>query len=186
MRGWIRAHVTGVTIALTVVSAVIVFAATLEQIPSAYLPRAPEAVLMAIPHINAGLAVIALVAMGRGYLAITSGAVEHHRRSMAVALGAFIVFLVLYLYNVAVTGPGTFTGPDVVRTYVYLPLLTVHIGLAVVCLPLVYYAFLVATTTPVAEVPRTNHATVARPGLALWAVSFLLGLVVYLMLYIVY
>lgn len=186
MRTWVREHVVAVTALLTVISAVVVFAATLEAVPDAWLPTAPGWVYDVIPHLNAGLAVVALGAMGNGYRAIRRGDIDRHRLSMLAAMAAFITFLVLYLYNVAVTGPGTFPGPTFVERFVYYPLLAIHVGLALVCLPLLYYVSLLAASHPVSAIPRTNHARVARPALALWAVSFGLGLVVYLMLYLIY
>lgn len=186
MRAAIREHVLLVTIGLTIVSAVLVFAATLELVPDAVLPVAPGWVFDVIPHLNAVFAVLALGVMARGFMAIRSGDIDTHRRSMLIAFGAFIAFLVLYLYNVSIMGPAEFPGPDLIRYYVYLPVLVVHIGLAVVCLPLLYYVMLLATTRPISEIPQTKHAMVARPALLLWAISFLLGLVIYLQLHLIY
>jgi putative membrane protein len=59
-------------------------------------------------------------------------------------------------------------------------------GLAMVSIPLVYYALLLAGTRPVNEIPATKHAKVGRVAASLWLVSFALGIVVYLLLYVLY
>ena len=61
-----------------------------------------------------------------------------------------------------------------------------HIGLAIVCVPLLYYVFLLALTHPVGDLPNTLHRRVGRVAASLWLVSFTLGTVVYLMLYVVW
>jgi putative membrane protein len=59
-------------------------------------------------------------------------------------------------------------------------------GLAMVAIPLVYYALLLAGTRPVSEIYDTKHARVGRLAATLWVVSFALGIVVYLMLYVIF
>jgi putative membrane protein len=105
---------------------------------------------------------------------------------MLSTTGLFGVFLVAYLYRVALEGPTSFSGPAVVEQYVYYPVLGLHVLLAVVCVPLVIYTLLVALTHSVAELPETHHPTVGRVAAALWLVSFVLGTVVYLLLYVVF
>ncbi len=186
MRSLVRDNVVLTTLGLTVISAVLVFGATMELVPEGVLPVAPSWVFDAIPHVNAVLAVVALGAMGYGLAAIRRDDIMAHRRWMLTAFGAFVGFLVLYLYNVSIMGPGEFPGPELIRLYVYIPLLIIHITLAVICLPLLYYAILLATTRPVAEISLTPHARVARPAFVLWSISFLLGLVIYLQLHVIY
>ena len=98
----------------------------------------------------------------------------------------FVAFLVLYLYRVSLVGPAPFPGPDSVYQFVYLPVLAIHILLAIVCIPLLYYVLLLALTHDVAELPATNHPRVGRVAASLWQISFALGIVVYLLLYAVY
>jgi putative membrane protein len=98
----------------------------------------------------------------------------------------FATFLVLYLYKVVVAGPASFPGPESVYQFVYLPLLAIHILLAIVCIPLLYYVALLALTRPISEVFDTNHRRVGRVAASLWLISFVLGNVVYAMLYLVF
>jgi putative membrane protein len=105
---------------------------------------------------------------------------------MGASFALFATFLVLYLYRVSLLGPTDFPGPAAVEQFVYLPLLGVHVLLAIVCVPLLYYVLLVAATRPVSEVYGSLHPRVGRVAASLWLVSFTLGVVVYTMLYVVY
>ena len=60
----------------------------------------------------------------------------------------FVAFLALYLYKVALEGPAPFPGPETIYQFVYLPVLGIHITLAIVCVPLLYYVLLLAATRP--------------------------------------
>jgi putative membrane protein len=180
-----REHVPALTALLTVVSLALVFGAALRVIPSTLFPRASEGFLALVPHANAAVSTVAIVTIVAGVLAARRGDYERHRRLMLVSLGLFAAFLVLYLYKVVVEGPAPFPGPDALYRTVYLPTLAVHILLAVVCIPLLYYVALLAVTRPLAEVFDTPHRRVARVAASLWLVSFLLGNAVYAMLYVV-
>lgn len=113
-------------------------------------------------------------------------ATARHRALMLTSLALFAGFLVLYLYKVAVDGPATFPGPETVYQFVYLPTLAVHILLAIASIPLVYYVVLLAATRPVEEIFDSSHRRVGRVAASLWLVSFVLGNVVYAILYVVY
>ncbi|MCU4925599.1 DUF420 domain-containing protein [Halobacteria archaeon AArc-dxtr1] len=182
-----RARVRSLTIALSVVSLALVFAAAGGRIPASTVPDAPAWLLEAIPHINVAISVTAIVTILFGWRAIRRGRIDRHRIAMLAAFGLFVAFLTLYLYRlIALGGPEPFPGPDAVYRFVYLPTLAVHIALAVVCIPLLYYALLLAASRPVAELPRTPHARVGRLAASLWLVSFSLGIVVYLLLHVGY
>ena len=101
-------------------------------------------------------------------------------------LGLFAAFLVLYLYRLTLRGTTAFPGPDTVYQFVYLPMLAIHILLAVVCVPLLFYVLLVAVSRPVEEIYRSRHRSVGQVAAVLWLISFTLGVVVYGMLYVVY
>lgn len=184
MRQQVRPHVPAITGLLTLVSLALVFGAAGGFIPRTAVPAAPEWLLEAIPHANIVISLAAIGTITLGWRAIRVNDVERHRVLMLASTGLFAAFLTLYLYRlIAVGGAGTFPGPETVYLYVYLPVLAIHIGLAVVCIPLVYYALLLSVTYPIAELPGTNHPRVGRAAAALWLVSFSLGVVVYLLLY---
>lgn len=172
---------------LSVVSLAVVFAAAGGRIPSSSVPAAPEWVIDTIPLVNALISAVAIGTIAVGWRAIRRGDIERHRVAMLASFGLFVGFLVLYLYRLTVTGgPQPFPGPDAVYQFVYLPLLAIHIFLAIVCIPLLYYVLLLAGSRPVTEIPQTSHARIGRVAATLWLISFSLGIVVFVLLHGVY
>jgi putative membrane protein len=186
LRARARDRVRELAAVLTVVSLLLVFGAVLGAVPRTLLPRTSDAVLAAIPHVNAVVSTVAIVTIVLGVRAIRRGNWRRHRAFMLASVGLFVVFLALYLYKVSLQGPAPFPGPDTVYRFVYLPTLAIHILLAIVCLPLLYYVILLALTRPVSELRGTSHARIGRLAASLWLVSFVLGNVVYAFLYVVY
>lgn len=182
MLGQAREHVPALAAVLSVVSLALVFGAVFGALPGEVLPRADD-LLAAIPHVNAGLSAAAILVIGGAWRAIRRGDVRTHRRGMLAGLGLFASFLVLYLYRVSLLGPTHFEGAAWIETFVYVPLLGLHVSLAIACVPLLYYVFLLAVTRPVAAIPETRHARLGRLTAVLWLVSFALGICVYLLLY---
>lgn len=180
-----KQRVPELTGALTVVSLALVFGAVLGVVPDTLLPRS-ERLIVAVPHLNAVLSVCAIGTILYGVYSIRQGNVVRHRRAMLTSTALFAGFLVLYLYRVSLEGPTVFDGPAVLRQFVYLPTLAIHILLAIVCIPLVYYALLLAATHSMAELPDTRHPQIGRIAAVLWVISFTLGLVVYTMLHVVF
>jgi putative membrane protein len=185
LRARARENVPALAALLTVVSLGLVFGAALRVIPSSLLPQASEATLSAVPHVNAAVSTVAVVTIVAGVLSARRGDYRRHRALMGTSLVLFAVFLALYLYKVILAGPAPFPGPETVYRFVYLPTLAVHVLLAVVCVPLLYYVALLAATRPVSEVFGTRHRRVGRVAASLWLVSFVLGNAVYAMLYVV-
>ena len=170
---------------LSAVSLALVFGAVLGLLPAALVPDSPPWVLDAIPHVNVLLSLAAITAIAVGWFSIRRGAVARHRLSMMVAVVLFATFLVLYLYRLTVLGgPADFPGPDTIYRFVYIPVLAIHVLLAVVCIPLLYYVLLLALTRPVRDIYGTNHARIGRIAASLWLISFALGVVVYLLLHV--
>lgn len=186
MKHALRERVTLVTAVLSVVSLVLVFAAAGRRIPEPLLPPLSAGVLELIPHVNAVISAVAIVTILYGVRAIRNGDVARHRAAMLSTFGLFVAFLVLYLSKVAIAGTTDFGGPATIETFVYYPTLAVHILLAIVTIPLVYYVLLLAATHEVRELPQTRHAQVGKAAAGMWLVSFAMGLVVYLLLYVVY
>jgi len=184
--GFARRHVPSLTAVLSVVSIALVVAAVRGVVPSGALPHAPEWVVDAIPTVNAVISATAIGTILVGVRRIRAGDIDGHRKAMATTTVLFFAFLGLYLYRLVVHGTTEFAGPEAVYTFVYLPVLVVHMGLAMVAIPLVYYALLLAGTRPVADIDESNHARVGRAAASAWLVSFALGIVVYLLLYVAY
>jgi len=185
MQAYARNHVPGLTAVLSIVSLALVFGAVLGYVPEGLLPRI-EPLVTVIPHLNVAFSASAIVTILLGVRAIRRGDVASHRRLMLLSAALFAAFLVFYLYRVALEGPSEFPGPEAVRQFVYLPVLAIHILLAVIAVPFVYYVLLLATTHPVSALADTPHARVGRVAATLWLVSFALGIAVWLMLYILF
>ncbi|EFW93217.1 hypothetical protein ZOD2009_05117 [Haladaptatus paucihalophilus DX253] len=186
MESSVRNNVPTLTALLSIVSLALVFGAVLGVVPEHAIPRAPHWFLEAIPHLNAIISVAAIAVIGTAWHAIQHGHVVRHRAGMLTGLGLFVCFLGLYLYRVSLEGPTEFPGPKTVQQYLYLPILAIHMVLAMVCIPLLYYVLLLALSHPVADLPKTNHRRVGRIAASLWLTSFALGVVVYALLYVVY
>lgn len=182
MLGRVREHVPTLAALLSVVSLALVFGAVFRFIPASLLPVAPG-LLDAIPHLNAAISATAIVVIAAAWRAIRRGDVRRHRQGMLAGLGLFGSFLVLYLYRVTVLGTTQFDGPRWIDTFLYVPLLGIHVLLAVVCVPLLYYVLLLAVTRPTSAVAATRHPRLGRVTAVLWLVSFALGICVYLLLY---
>ncbi|WP_135661779.1 DUF420 domain-containing protein [Halorhabdus rudnickae] len=185
MRSTVRRHVPLLTAVLSAVSLALVFGVVGGLVPSGMLPRTSDAVIEALPHLNALLSTLALVAIGTGLVAIRRGDVRAHQRWMGTAFLLFVGFLCSYLYRIAIEGSTTFRGPAAIAPLYYL-LLAIHVSLAILCLPLLYYVLLLAYGYDAAELSETNHPRVGRIAAPLWATSFALGIVVYLALYVVF
>jgi len=181
-----RDRVPELTVVLSIASLSLVFGAVLGAVPRAVIPHAPAGVVAAIPHVNAVVSTVAIGTIASGVAFARRGEFGRHRAAMVLSAVLFALFLVLYLYKVVLEGPATFPGPDAVYRQVYLPILAIHILLAVVCIPLLYYVLLLATTRPIGALRDTAHARVGRVAASLWLVSFFLGDVVYALLYLLY
>jgi len=170
---------------LSVVALALVFGAVGGVIPESALPH-HEGLVSAIPHLNAAISLTAIGTILYGVRSIRQGNVSRHRGAMLTSTLLFGSFLVLYLYRLTVEGTTVFDGPTLVRQLVYLPMLAVHILFAIVCIPVVFYALLLAGTHSISELPETSHARAGRVAAGLWVVSFALGFCVYLFLYVLF
>ena len=187
VRTSVRSHIGSVTAALTAISLAVVFGAVFGAIPATILPEPPAFILEAIPHLNAFISVLAIATITLGWWSIRAGRIDRHRTAMLTGLFLFALFLVLYLYRlIQVGGAMPFPGPETVYLWVYLPVLIVHMGLAIICIPLLYYVALLGLTVDPGALHQTAHPTVGRIAATLWLVSFTLGIAVYLLLHQVY
>lgn len=185
MQSQVREHIPALTGVLTIVSLGLVFGAVFGAVPDGLLPHV-DGLVGAIPHINAMLSLTAIGTISYGVVSIRRGEVQQHRRTMLASAGLFALFLLLYLYRISLEGPTSYPGPGLLYQYVYLPMLAIHILLAVLCIPFVYYALLLASTHSISRLPETNHPRAGRIAAALWLISFALGVLVYLQLYVLF
>lgn len=180
-----RERVFELTALLTVVSLALVFGAVLGAVPDGLLPEI-DPLLAVIPHLNVVVSLAAIGTILAGVRAIRNGRIERHRTLMLASFGLFSGFLVMYLYRVAIVGAATFPGPETVYLYVYLPVLAIHMILAIICIPFVFYALLLGATRSIEEIYETRHRTIGQVAASLWLLSFSLGILVYVLLYVIY
>jgi len=141
-----------------------------------------ELATLLLPHIiavNNGITIATILA---GWLFIKRRLIKLHRAFMVTSLALILNFLLLYLTRVSLGGIKSYQGPEFLHLFVYLPLLFIHLALAVVSLPLVIYVFLIGITSNFNEIPKTKHPKVGRVAVILWLLSLTTGIFVYFML----
>ncbi len=115
-----------------------------------------------------------------------------HPKFMATAFGLDVAFLVSYMVKSLVEGRTEFAGPQQVYKFVYLPVVVFHSLISIVVL--VMAAFMVYNgiknfdrrnfTMNPANVSK--HRKMGKVTLITWIFSFVSGLAVYILLYVVY
>jgi putative membrane protein len=138
--------------------------------------------LSVLPHAIAAVNALAIVLLAAGWWFIRNGYVKLHSIAMPSALGLIFVFLVMYVTKVYLGGVKEFPGSETLYYFVYLPVLTVHLTLSIICIQPVVYVALIGLTHTVEDIPRTRHRRVGRIAVPAWILSLALGLVVYVML----
>ena len=185
VKKFVHDHIVLVSALLSIVSLSLVFGAAGGYIPAEYLPRS-DPVLKVIPHFNAFLSILAIITILKGVSHIRNKDIERHNKTMLLAFTIFATFLILYLYRVAIVGPAEFGGPENINLFIYLPFLAIHILLAVICVPLLFYVLTIGLTYAPGEIPGTSHRRVGKVAYKLWLIAFIMGSMVYLMAYHIY
>ncbi|MFO1489021.1 MAG: DUF420 domain-containing protein [Verrucomicrobiota bacterium] len=131
-----------------------------------------------LPAINACFNGLAAVFLALGYYFIKQGRPVAHRNCMVSAIASSALFLAGYLtYHFTVHGVTRFLEPAWFRP-IYLALLLTHTVLAVVILPLIIAAVVLAI--------RGNfvaHKKVTRWAWPMWMYVSVTGVLIYLLLY---
>ncbi len=130
-----------------------------------------------LPLINAILNSITTVLLLCGFAAIKSDNKDLHRKFMIAALTTSTLFLACYLTHKFTMGPTRFTGEGGIRT-VYFVILITHTILAIVNLPMIIWAVVLA-----AKGNFERHKKVARWAYPIWLYVSVTGVLVYLFLY---
>jgi uncharacterized membrane protein YozB (DUF420 family) len=130
-----------------------------------------------LPAVNAALNLTAAVLLACGWVMIRRGRRAIHRAFM---LGAFLsstLFLVSYTVYHAHAGSRPFRGHGAIRA-VYFTILTSHVVLAAVILPLA-----IVTLWRALGARYDRHRRIARWTLPLWLYVSVTGVLIYAMLY---
>lgn len=137
-------------------------------------------------HAIAAVNTATLLCILAGWRWIRRGEVRKHRAAMISAFSLIILFLLIYLFKVGGGGTKEFVGPTLVRNYLYLPMLAVHLVLSIVSVPVVVYAIVLGLTHTPEELRETPHARVGRVAASAWSLSLFLGVIAYVLLNHVY
>jgi putative membrane protein len=126
-----------------------------------------------LPRLNALLNGLSAVALCAGLYFIKHKNVGAHRASMLGAFGFSSLFLVSYIVNHALRGETRFPGIGTART-VYLSILTSHITVSIVALPLILTTLLFALSRRF-----MMHRRLARVTFPIWLYVSVTGVVVF-------
>ena len=133
-----------------------------------------------LPHLNATLNASSFILLSCGYYFIRRGRVLAHRRCQLSALTASVAFLISYVVYHLHHRTTLFPGKGIVRP-IYLTILTTHVVLAILIVPLV-----IVTLRRALRGDFLRHRSIARWTLPLWLYVSITGVIVYLMLYHLY
>jgi putative membrane protein len=128
---------------------------------------------MFLPRLNALLNGLSAVALSAGLYFIKQKNVRAHRMSMLAAFGFSSLFLVSYIVNHVLRGDTHFPNVGTART-VYLSILTSHITLSIVALPLVLTTLFFALSGRF-----RRHRRLARITFPIWLYVSVTGVVVF-------
>jgi putative membrane protein len=129
-----------------------------------------------LPALNAILNGLSAVALLIGFTFIKARKIARHRAAMITAFVFSTLFLVSYILHHALHGDVKYPLHAAFRTP-YLWLLTSHIILAIVALPLVLVTFFFSLTGRIRQ-----HRAVARWTFPLWLYVSVTGVITYVML----
>jgi len=133
-----------------------------------------------IPPILVTLNALSASLVGTGYFNIRKGNKTIHKACMSGALAVSAVFMIIYLYYHTTVGFIPFAGKGNVR-YVYFPLLTSHVILATLVLPMIL------TSAGLALVGKfAQHKRIARWTVPVWLYVSITGIIIYIMSYHIY
>jgi len=133
-----------------------------------------------IPSILVTLNVLSASLVSIGYINIRKGNKTFHKACMIGAVTVSAIFMIIYLYYHATVGFIPFAGEGNIR-YVYFPLLTSHVILAALVLPMVLTS---AGLALMGKFPK--HKRIARWTVPVWLYVSITGIIIYVMSYHIY
>ena len=130
-----------------------------------------------LPALNALLNGLSATSLLIGFLFIRAKRVTAHWRSMTAAFGFSTLFLVGYILHHALHGDVLYPVHDATYRWVYVPLLSSHILLATLALPMVLTTFFFSLTKRFQQ-----HKKIARWTFPVWLYVSITGVITYVML----
>lgn len=129
-----------------------------------------------LPKIHATMNALTVVTLLIALFFIKQKNIEAHQKTIYVALGLSVVFLVSYILYHGSTEPTSFGGTGTIKS-VYYFLLISHIILAAVIVPFVLFTFIRGFTRQ-----DEKHRKLAKITFPLWLYVAATGVICYLML----
>ncbi|MHA2502261.1 MAG: DUF420 domain-containing protein [Candidatus Kariarchaeaceae archaeon] len=139
---------------------------------------------------------LGLIVLLMGYRMAKSKDFTQHRRMMITAVVVLFAFLIQYIVRAVFLGQETrFAGPMPIRNFVYLPILIVHITFAIITIVLIIrhlrQSLKMEQQTDAGQYYfpkeyRDSHRRLGRLTFTLWMFSYLGGIIIFLMLYIIW
>lgn len=160
--------IIGVSIAIPVVVAILLFTAAPEVETSIDLKI--------LPQFHAILNTLTAIALIAGFIFIKNRNIVAHYTVNLFALLFSVLFLVSYVVYHSLAESTPYGGEGIIR-YVYYFILISHIILAAIIVPLVLFTFLRALTNEFEK-----HKKIARWTLPIWLYVAITGVIVYLMI----
>ena len=120
---------------------------------------------------------------------------KNHKNLMLAAAVVNAAFLVQYITRFVTGNETHFSGPETIRNFVYLPILSVHILTAIITIGLVILHLkrsLANELQAQGGVPyfdkdyRSDHRSFGRITFYFWIISFVGGIIIFLMLYVLF
>lgn len=132
-----------------------------------------------LPHVNAGLNLLATILLITGLVLIKQKREQLHRNVMLTCFGVSCVFLVSYLTNYALQGGNTEFPREQYPTaaYFYYPFLAAHVSLAAIVPILALWTIVLGLRGK-----RETHRKLAKWTFPIWLYVSVSGVVVYLMI----
>ncbi len=130
-----------------------------------------------LPHFIGGINSLTTAALIAGLIFIKQNKVGLHRTAMMTAFALGGLFLICYVTYHISNPANKFSGEGNIR-FVYFFLLTSHISLSLIVLPLVLRALFYALTEQF-----VRHKNLVRYAYPIWLYVSVTGVIVYLMLY---
>ena len=133
-----------------------------------------------LPAFHAFLNSLAAISMLCGYYFIRQQRKIAHRNCMITTLALSTLFLISYTYYHFTSGYVPFSGTGIIRP-IYFFILTTHIVLAILTLPLI-----IITVTFALRDRFDKHKGIAHWALPIWLYVAITGVIIYVMAYILY
>ena len=134
-----------------------------------------------------------LLVLLAGYILGKRRDTNNHKKVMIGAVITLAAFLIQYIIRASMGDETRFQGPDNIKYFIYIPILVVHITFAIICIGLISVHLTRSlkqeevTNTGRVIFPkdyRSSHRAMGRITLLLWSFSYLGGIIIFIMLYV--